>query len=89
MLEMEKPKVTKGHSTPNGPVESEDTLADLADSFLHQIAPLPKVLLYNDMVKRVIESINITDRTLFTFEKRIFGSFKREDLKKMYHLPKP
>lgn len=39
------------------------------------------------MVKWVIESIKITDRTLFIADGIMFGSFKPEDLKKMYHLP--
>ncbi len=41
------------------------------------------------MVKWVIEIINIMDRMLFTPNGRMFGSFKPEDLKKMYHLAEP
>jgi len=89
MLEKENPKVTEGHATADGSAELKNTLGDLADSFLHRIAASPKVLPYNDMVKWVIESINIVDMTLFTIEGRMFGSFKPEDLKKMYHLPEP
>jgi len=73
----------------DGPAESENTLSDLADSFLHRIAAHEKILLYNDMVKWVVKGITITDRTLFTSDGRIFESFKPKDLKKMYHLPEP
>ncbi len=41
MLEMEKPKVTEGHATVDGPTELENTLGDLADSFLHRIVICP------------------------------------------------
>ena len=41
------------------------------------------------MVKWVIEIINIMDRTLFTADGTMFGSFKAKDLKKMYHFPEP
>jgi len=41
------------------------------------------------MVKWVIECINIMDMMFFTTDGRIFGSFKPEDLKKIYHLPEP
>lgn len=89
MLEKEKPKVTEGHVTTDGPAELENTLGDLADSFLHRIATQQKILPYNDMVKRVIEGINITEKTLFTASRRMFGSFKTKDVKKMYHFPEP
>jgi hypothetical protein len=61
----------------------------LADSFLHRIAAREQILPYTDVVKWAIEEIPITDRTFITKDGRIFGSFKPEDLRQMYHLPKP
>jgi len=86
---MEAPKATKGNATADGPTELENTLGDLADSFLHRIVARPKIFPYNDMVKWVVEGINLIDRTLFTADGRMFGSFKLEDLKKMYHFLEP
>lgn len=88
-LEMQKLKEIEGHATPDGHTESENTLGDLAHSFLHRITARPKALRYNDMVKWVIEIINITDRTLFPTNKRMLGSFKPGHVKKMYHFPEP
>jgi len=43
------------------------------------------VLPYNDLVRWVIESVNITDRDFFTADGSMFKAFKPEDVKKMYH----
>ena len=62
---------------------------DLASSFLHKIATRGKLLPYTDLVRWVIKSINIIDRAFFTADGRMFGTFKPEDVKKMYHLSDP
>ena len=67
----------------------ESDIKDLANYFLHRIAAYTKVLPYNDLVRWVIESINITDRAFYTTNGRMFGSFREEDVKKMYHFPDP
>ena len=64
--------------------KSENTLNDLAWSFLHSIASRPRILPYNDLVSWVIESINIIDREFFMATGRMFSSFRAEDIKKMY-----
>lgn len=86
-LEKEKPKVTIVHITIDESVPSGDTLNDLSNSFLHRIMARSKIFPYTDMVKWVIESINITDRALLPADGRMFGSFKPKDLKRMYHFP--
>ena len=89
LRENENLKEIEEEATVDGTDESENTLNDLASSFLHQIAARVKVLPYNDMVKWVIQSINIIDRAFFTTAGRMFGSFKPEDVKRMYHLLNP
>lgn len=63
--------------------QMENTLSDLVSSFLHRIAPSAKVFPYNDLVRWVIESIDITDRAFYKTNGRMFGTFKPEDVKKM------
>jgi len=41
------------------------------------------------MVKWVVDHLDITDRMFITTMKTVIGSFKAEDLRKMYHLPQP
>lgn len=67
----------------------QNTFKDLAYSFLHRIATRTRILPYNDLVRWVIESINITDRAFFTADGRMFGLFREEDIKNMYHFAGP
>lgn len=89
LIESEQPTVIVVEATANSPRKSESTLKDLANSFLHKIAAREKILPYTDVVRWAIEEIPILDRTLSTRDGRIFGSFRAEDLRQMYHLPKP
>lgn len=59
---------------------------DVANSFLHRILTHPKIFPYTDMVRCIIDHIDIIDRDFITPKKTIIGSFKAEDLRKMYHL---
>lgn len=69
--------------------KSEASLKDLADSFLHRIAAREKILPYIDVVRWVVEQILVSNRTFCTVDRRIFGSFQPDDLRKMYHFPEP
>jgi len=89
LIESEQPAVTVVEATADSPHKSDNTLKDLADSFLHRIAAREQILPYTDVVRWAIEEIPILDRTLSTRDGRVFGSFKAEDLRQMYHLPKP
>ena len=89
LLEAEDPEELEVEATADGMNKSENTLKELACSYLHRIAARAKVLPYNDVVRWVIESIATTYRTFFTVEGKTFGSFRAEDIRKMYHLPQP
>jgi len=89
LIEAEEPKVTEVQATTDSTRKSDRTLKDLADSFLHRIAARGQILPYTDIVKWAIEEIPITDRTFYTVDGRIFGSFQPESLRQMYHLPRP
>ena len=89
LLEAEQPQKTVAEATVDIQRKSDAILKDLADSFLHRIAAREQVLPYTDVVHWAIEEIPISDRTFHTKDGRIFGSFKPDDLRRMYHLPEP
>ena len=89
LIEAEELKVTAVQATAGSSRKSDGTLKDLADSFLHRIAAQEQIIPYTDVVKWAIEEIPITDRTFCTRDGRIFGSFKADDLRQMYHFPEP
>jgi hypothetical protein len=89
LLEGEQPEATVTEASVDELRKSEATLKDLADSFLHRIAAREQVLPYTDVVRWAIEEITLTNRTFHTKDGRIFGSFKPDDLRRMYHLPNP
>lgn len=60
---------------------------DMVNSFLHRIVARPKVLPYTDIVRWVVDQLDITDRMFITLKKIVIGSLKVEDLRKMYRLP--
>lgn len=89
LLEAEQPQKTVRKASVDVLRKFDATLKDLADYFLHRIAAREQVLPYTDVVCWAIEEIPITDRTFHTRDGRIFGSFKPDDLRRMYHLPEP
>ena len=90
LLEVEDPSKVEEEGATNGSTDKLDnTLYDLASFFLHRITTRAKVLPYNDLVRWVIESINIIDRAFYTTNGRMFGTFRVEDVKNMYHLLDP
>lgn len=68
---------------------SNSSYPKVACFVLHNIATMPKLLPYTDMVKWVIENVNIEDREFVTSRKMVIDTFKPEDIKRMYHLPQP
>ena len=54
-----------------------------------KVAARPKILPFIDMVKWVIDHLNIADRKLKYSKGEDLGLFGAEDLKAMYHLPSP
>ncbi len=88
-LEEENPKVTKVTTTAGSQGSSEASVTDLACSFLHWIAARPKILPYTDMIKWVLDSVDINNKQFKTQGQGLIGSFAQQDLKLMYHLPEP
>ena len=68
---------------------SEATLKELACPFLHRIEARPRILLYTDMVKWVLDNTDISDRQFRTPTQELIGSFTTEDVRLMYKLPEP
>lgn len=89
LLESEGPKVIQRVATKDVASSFEASNYEAASSFLHRITSRPNILHYTNMVKWIIENINITNRTFLTSRKTVIGSFTAKDLKKMYHIPDP
>ena len=89
LIEAEEPEELEEEATVDSTSKSEGTLKELAYSCLHKIVAWAKILPYTDVVRWVVKKIRTSDRTFSTADRRIFRSFKLEDLRKMYHLPPP
>lgn len=89
LIEVEEPETVSVQATADSTRKLEASLKDLADSYLHRIAAREKILPYTNVVRWAVEKIRVMNRTLCTVDGRVFGSFQPDDLRKMYHLPKP
>ena len=61
---------------------SKTTWVDVANSHIHRILAQPKIMPYTDLVKWLIDGVNIADRTFITPRTRtLIGSFKAKYLR--------
>ena len=86
-FENEKPRVIIKFSTTCLSVPSDHTYFNVACSFIHKVAARPKILPYIDMVKWVIDHLNIEDREFKNSKDENICSFMTEYVRTMYHLP--
>lgn len=91
LFENEKPQVILDRK-----VVADDTLSndseswmDTVNSFLHRIVDHPKMFPYTNLVKCLLENVDIRDRQFVTRSRNFIGSLRPLDLKNMYKLPKP
>lgn len=89
LLEEEDPNVMEVTATAGSHGSFEASITDLARSFLNRIVARPKILLYTDMVKWILDNVDITNQQFKTQGQGLIGSFTPQDLKFMYHLPEP
>ena len=66
LLEEENPRVMEVTAIADSHGSSEASITELACSFLHRIAARPKILPYTDMVKWVLDSLDIMGREFKT-----------------------
>ena len=88
-LEDKRPKITVIKATNDSIKPSVVQFKDAASSFLHRIGARAKILPYTDMIRWVVENLNIEDMKFRNSKMELMGSFKAEDLKQMYHIPNP
>jgi len=88
-LESEGPRIIQSKATTYATTYFEASHFEAASSFLHKIATRPKILPYTDMIKWIIDNINIADKAFQTSIQTIIGSFITKYLKSMYHIPDP
>ena len=89
LLENEGPKKIQTEATTNDTTSSQASYFEVASSSLHIISARPNILPYTDMVKWIIDNINISDCAFQTLRQEVTSSFTPEDLKRMYHIPDP
>ena len=66
-----------------------ESWTDTAKYFLHRIFARPKMLSYTDLLRWLLDNVDIRDRKFVTRSRTIIGSLRPLDLKNMYKLPEP
>jgi len=88
-LEDKRPKITiieaKNDSIKPVGVQSKD----VAYSFPPKIGARARILPYTHMIRWVVKNLNTEDMQFMKSKMELMGSFKAEDLNKMYHIPYP
>ena len=75
LLEEDNPRVMEVTATAGSHGSSDESIIELACSFLHRIAARPRILPYMDMIKWVLDSTNITNIQFKTQSQELIGSF--------------
>ena len=89
LLEEEQLRIMEVLVAADGRGSSDASLTKLACSFIHCIAARPKILPYTNMVKWIIDDLDIFDKEFKTTSQEVMGSFTPNNLRRMYHLPEP
>ena len=78
LFENEKPQVILDRKFVADDTSSNDSESsrDAANSFIHRIFSHPKMLLYTDLVRWVLENVDIRDRQFVTNNKNFIGSLR-------------
>jgi len=88
-LEDEHPNIIVTRATTNSTRPSGLQFKDVVYSFLHRIGARAEILPYTNMIRWVVENLTIEDRQFRNSRNKLIGSFRAEDMKKMYHIPNP
>ena len=80
LLEEEKPRPLVAKAMTYAQESSDASYFEIACSFLHRIVARTKTILYTDMVKWVIDEVDISDRTFKNKRQHVMGSFSQDNL---------
>lgn len=89
ILEEEQPRILEMKVIVDGCDSSDASMFETTCSFLHRIARRPKIIPYTDMVKWVINEVDISNREFKKRSQEVMGSFTPYNLRLMYPLPEP
>jgi len=89
LLEEEQLRILETMIRVDGCDSFDASIHELVCSFLHRIAMQPKIIPYTDMVKWIIDDVDISYREFKTGGHEVIGSFAPYNLRLMYHLPQP
>lgn len=85
LFEDEEPRVMgKIVTTEDSLPVFETTYSNVANLLLHRIATRPNILPYTDMIRWVIDHLNIENMNFMTKRNTFIGSFTNNDLIKIY-----
>lgn len=89
LLEEKKPRPLVAKATTNANISSDTSFFKTTCSFLHRIAARLKIIPYTDMVKWIIDMVDVLDKEFKNSRQEFMGSFSPDNLRLMYNLPKP
>lgn len=89
LLENEGPRIIQIKETWDATTSFEASYFEVASSFLHKIVARPKIFPFNDMIKWLIDNINISECAFQTSRQEVMCSVTVEDLKIMHHILDP
>ncbi len=89
LLEELKPEPLETKATTDAQESLDTSYFEATCSFLHRIATRPKILPCKDMVKWVIDDVDVSDRNFKNSRHEVMGSFAPDHLHQMYQLPDP
>lgn len=88
LLEEEKLRPLVAKAMTDAYVSSNASYFETSCSFLHCIAARRKIIPYTDMVKWIIDVVDISDKEFKNHRKEVMG-YLAKILWIMYHLPEP
>ena len=89
LLEEEQPRPLVTKAMVDTQESYDASYLETTCSFLHRIAARPKIIPYTNMVKWVIDEVDISDRTFKKKWQEVMGSFSPDNLRLMYQLLEP
>jgi len=89
LLEEEKPRPLVTKATSNGHASLDISIFEMACTFLHCIAMRPKLILYTDMVKWIVDQVDVSNIEFNNSRKDFMGSFSPNNLRLLYLILEP
>ena len=80
LLEEEKPRPLVAKDTTNAHASSDASYLETSCSFLHCIATRLKIIPYTDMVKWIIDQVDVSDKEFKNSKQEVMGYYSPDNL---------